>query len=388
MSDESARAGHDPAPTKPTLTDHPAANPDGRDGKNTGQGRLATILGVLNLVLIALLVFAGLWAWQRLLDQQQAAGRELESGLDRELQNIHRQTGRLEAGLNERLNTLDQRQQDLADRQSALRSNLDEIRIPATHDTARDTTDWVLAEAAYLMQIANHRLRLQGDPQVAGLALQTADERLRDLADPALTPVRRELAREITALKNMPAPDREGLSLRLDGLAGQIRELPQRHTLLDRPPAANENQPADSQADGWDRALGMAWGDLKDLVRIRRHDQPAEALLSPKERFFLYQNLRLRLNSARLHLLERNADLLQSDLTQARTLLETYFDQQHPGVRNTLEELRRIGSIQIDPPLPDISASLSVLRRIIAERGREPDAAQPEAPATSTDPDQ
>ena len=386
MSDESVRDGNNP-----TLAEPIPADSDGGDNKNTGPGRLATILAVLNLVLVALLGLAGLWAWQHLSDQQHAAGQALESDLNRQLQDMRRQTERLEAGFNERFNALDGRQQDLADRQSTFQVNLDGIRIPSTRNTAHDATDRVLAEAAYLMKIANHRLRLHGDPQIAGLALQTADERLRDLADPALTPIRRELAREITALKNMPMPDREGLALSLDGLADQIRDLPQRRTLLGTPPAEDEHHPADSQtdqADGWEQALDMAWGDLKDLVRIRRHDQPVEALLAPKERFFLHQNLRLRLNSARLHLLERKAGALQSDLVQARTLLKTYFDPQHPGVQNTLAKLRRIGSVEIDPPAPDISASLAVLRNLMAERGHKHNAEppQPTAPAASTGP--
>ena len=60
---------------------------------------------------------------------------------------------------------------------------------------------WLLAEAEYYMQIANAQLQLAGNPNLARLALLQADDRIRQLANPALTNVRRALSNELRALE-------------------------------------------------------------------------------------------------------------------------------------------------------------------------------------------
>ena len=383
MSNEPAPDPNAPPPTQSPFADSPAADADvaAAPAAPAGPGRWGLILAVVGLALTVALAGAGFLAWQHLQGQQQAAGQRLQAQLDRSLQDLHRDAGRLEANLGERLTALDRRQRDLAEQQTDLAEGLDRARV----FSVRGTAGWALAEVAYLLRIANHRLRLQHDPKIARIALRAADARLRDLADPALTPVRRELAQEIAALENLPDPDLEGLALRLDGLAAQIADLPQRHAMLDGDaPAAEPHRPAAVSDTTWEQALDMAWTDLKDLVRVRRHDQPVQALLTPKERFFLYQNLRLRLNAARLHLLDRNAAALRADLDQARALLARYFDPQHTGVQNALAELKRIAVAPIAPPLPDISGSLAVLRRVTAELAAKRDAAEPASAAPTT----
>lgn len=51
--------------------------------------------------------------------------------------------------------------------------------------------DWLMAEAEYLVQLANHRLLLEKDVATAAVALKAADARLAEVADPALLHVRK-----------------------------------------------------------------------------------------------------------------------------------------------------------------------------------------------------
>ena len=95
-----------------------------------------------------------------------------------------------------------------------------------------DNSHWMAAEAAYLIQIANYRLQLEWDVQTAIRALQTADARLRDSADPSWIPVREILALEIDSLKGVGSADIEGLALKLSALAAGVKNLRLRGTEL------------------------------------------------------------------------------------------------------------------------------------------------------------
>ena len=90
----------------------------------------------------------------------------------------------------------------------------------------RDQRGWVIAEIEYLMRLAIVRLRLVHDIKGATEALIVADERLSDLADPAMLEVREVLANEITALKSLNTPDVEGVGLQLLGISNRIYLLP------------------------------------------------------------------------------------------------------------------------------------------------------------------
>jgi uncharacterized protein HemX len=91
---------------------------------------------------------------------------------------------------------------------------------------ARDT--WLLAEAEYYMQIANAQLQLGNNPRLAMLALEMADERVVQMANPALTDIRRAVAEELAALEAMEKPDLEGATLTLASLARVVDSLPLR----------------------------------------------------------------------------------------------------------------------------------------------------------------
>jgi len=83
-------------------------------------------------------------------------------------------------------------QENLEAAQAALAESLGES-INAQPPTSRD---WKLAEAEYLLRIANHRLLMERDALTAGQLLTTADKILADLGDFSVFDVRSRLADE------------------------------------------------------------------------------------------------------------------------------------------------------------------------------------------------
>ena len=229
---------------------------------------------------------------------------------------------------------------------------------------ARDT--WLLAEAEYYMQIANAQLQLGNNPHLATLALGMADERVVQMANPALTDVRRAIADELAALEVMNKPDIEGVSLTLASLSRVVESLPLQS--VDQG-AADDEQGVDPELSGTARAWASVKGAVSGLVKVTPPDEAARALLTPDTAQLIRANLALQLQAARLALLRGEQAIFEQSLDDADALLEHYFDTSRAPVdsaRQTIAEIRD-GMFAVTPP--DISESLRLIRqfRVLAE---------------------
>jgi len=232
---------------------------------------------------------------------------------------------------------------------------------------ARDT--WLLAEAEYYMQIANAQLQLGNNPHLATLALGMADERVVQMANPALTDVRRAIADELAALEVMNKPDIEGVSLTLASLSRVVESLPLQS--VDQG-AADDEQGMDPELSGTARAWASVKGAVSGLVKVTPPDEAARALLTPDTAQLIRANLALQLQAARLALLRGEQAIFEQSLDDADALLEHYFDTSKAPVdsaRQTIAEIRD-GMFAVTPP--DISESLRLIRqfRVLAETTR------------------
>jgi uroporphyrin-3 C-methyltransferase len=240
---------------------------------------------------------------------------------------------------------------------------------------ARDT--WLLAEAEYYMQIANAQLQLAGNPHLAALALRFADERLLQLADPALTEVRRALSDELRAIDIMEKPDIEGVTLTLASLAGVVDSLPLRQEV---DVLEAESDEVDQELSGLDRAFASLKRAVGDVVSVRRTDEAAAPLTAPDAVYFLRANLALQLQAARLALLRNERAMFEQSLDDASSWLSRYYDIDTAPVRGALDTIAEIrdGLFSVSPP--DISGSLRLLRQHVTLSGSE-------APAPAIDPE-
>jgi len=358
-----------PAPETDTSAETADSAPDTPGEKPAGTGRPggarpALLVGGLAL-LVALGGIGGAWLLYR---QQQTLTARLTgvenrtagelSTLKSALDGLREQNARL----TERLTRLDREQQDLA---GALR----EILRRNTH--LQQT--WLVAEARYLIRLAGQRLALARDPATAIAALRAADARLKDVADPAILPVRKALAEDIDALQKIPMPDVTGLALRLGAL---IRDVD--HLKLLRVRGEQEVKPDKADADigktgapakDWRELPAALWRDMQKLIVIRRHEGPVRPLLTPEQHFFLVQNLKLQLEQARLALLQGNAGLWRDSLDTARKWLKAWFDPADPATVHLEGALRELAGIEIAPELPPPSHSHEAISRYLAEHG-------------------
>lgn len=222
---------------------------------------------------------------------------------------------------------------------------------------------WLLAEAEYYMQIANAQLQLAGSPRLASLALGLADERLLQLANPALTDVRRALANELRALGAMNEPDTEGVTLTLASLAAVVDSLPLRQEIA---LPGDDRAVVDPELTGTDRALASLRSAFEGIVSVRRADETLKPLIAPEAQYFLRANLALQLQAARLAMLRGEETIFQQSLDDAAAWLTEYYDAGSNPVQSALQTITDIRGSVFSVTAPDISESLRLLRQFNA----------------------
>jgi uroporphyrin-3 C-methyltransferase len=94
-------------------------------------------------------------------------------------------------------------------------------------------------------------------------------------------------------------------------------------------------------------------------------------LIAPSQQFFLRENLRMRLLSARIALLARDEKAFRADVRSARDWLQRYFDAHDRQVAAALAALKQLSETDVSIDLPEISASLDAVRqqKLVRERG-------------------
>lgn len=319
---------------------------------------VALLLGGAGLLLAA-------FSWFQFRHEDQAREAELAT-LSQSLGALQ-QAAALKSTLDAQDAALQQSLKAANDRLDSLDSGLADMRKHS--EEGREA--WIKAEAASLLVAAEEEVQLRADPALAIKALQQADARLRLLSDPRLIAVRQEIAREIYALRAVPQADVEGMAVALTGLAESVDRLPLRRSMPEHY-VPGSGSPAAPPATVWQKFRAAAERIFADMFTVRRRGQPVEPLLSPREELFLKLNLELKLENARAALLDHEGQVFHDSVASARSWLQAYFDPQNPSVEAALQQLTDMEGQPISPTLPDLSASLNLLRQLESPRDTAP----------------
>ncbi|HEX6320960.1 MAG TPA: uroporphyrinogen-III C-methyltransferase [Burkholderiales bacterium] len=240
-------------------------------------------------------------------------------------------------------------------------------------DLSRNRDEWQLAEVEQVIAIASQQLQLAGNVRAALLALQLAEARLARADRPQFQPIRRALARDIERLQAVPAIDLPAMSTQLDALVAQVDALPLAFDERgERIGAAQAPAAAAAERGFWSRLGAEVWDELRQLVVVRKVDNPEPPLLPPSQAYFLRENLRLRLLSARLTLLSRDEAGYREDLRAAQAWIRRYFDPSSKQTADALAQLQQLSAATLSFEMPSINESLEAVRAFKSRRDRTP----------------
>ncbi|HOZ94127.1 MAG TPA: uroporphyrinogen-III C-methyltransferase, partial [Ottowia sp.] len=338
------------APASPLAPAHAAA-PRGA-GVSPGLW-LAWLLAAAGLVV-------GLLLWQKLTGmQEQLARQSREAGTQSvEARTLARQAEEGVRDMAGKVAALDARLAELA----AYRAQLDEL----VHSVARARDENLAVDLEAALRLAQDQTQLTGSVEPLLAALRTAERRLARSSDPRLAPVGRAVARDLERVKAASIPDAAGLLARLDQLLRQVDDLPAANEVPHARSAPATTAPAAAAESAWGRLWQSVRDEAQGLLRVSRIERPEASMLSPEQVFFVRENLKLRLQGARLALLARQYEAARADLTAAAMSLGTWFDPASRRTQAAATLLQQVQASTRSAELPRVDDSLVALGQAVA----------------------
>ncbi len=234
-----------------------------------------------------------------------------------------------------------------------------------------DRNDWLLAEAEYLLRLANQRLSLENDWQGSIAILEAADNVLAQTQNPLLNPVRQLLAKELQVLRAVPTVDLTGAIARLQALQDQISELEwMPRTLPEVTAVVEEVVDPEVEPTAWDKFATKAWAGIGTIVRIREHDKALPAPLTPDQHYYLQQNMQLMLEQAQVALVRQQDALYKQSIERTQAWLEEFVMMKNSDAKAVATILAELKNWNVAPEFPQISGSLNRLRQLQDEQRR------------------
>ncbi len=331
-------------------------------------GRGAWVVAIIAIIIALLSAGNSVYLWYRAtrsMDQVKSQVATQQKGHDQRIKALQNSLSRVNQVASSQQQQ-SQQMQALGNRVGKVSQRMGQLSHQLSSLTELLRTDrraWELVQVRHLLTVANDRLQLSRDVAGAATALAIAERRMAQLDDPGLIPVREAVSQELQKLRSVQQVDVSGMAIQLSTLAADVPQLPLKRSIPSHysPQGGQKSAPAGDQ--WWQRALNSVSGAVQKMVTIRRNQKPTPALMAPSHEFFLYQNLQLKLESARLALLQRRTPVFRQTLKTARQWLDTYFKADDPGVQAMKQSLDKMTGQELKPNLPDISRSLHLLRQ-------------------------
>ena len=358
------------------------------DTKQARRSRSGFWFGVIILLIIIGLAGAGFYLFTQLRDQQKGLGGEVKGQMSKQIADyqsqltaIQSQLATVEATIASKdthfTKTLADFSQLHSEKLESTRKELNEAIEQVQRQLGKTRGDWLIADAEYLLSVANERLHLIGDVNTTREALEAADQRLRESGDAGAFKVREEIAKEIAVIKSVIVPDIVGIYASIQTLQDRVDKLvlllPYTGKTL-TPPAKVKEQSSETTEDKG--LLDSAMNQLEGIVTIRHTEHEIKEILTPEQAQFIREQLRVKLEMVKISLVQHNEALFQSSLADAKKWLEQNFTK-NTDVDNFIVELDRFNTIKIHSQFPDISSSLKMLRDITKLRIETDKAMQP-----------
>ena len=315
---------------------------------------------VVAWLLAAVGLVVGLLLWQKVAGMQEQLARQSSEAGSRavEARTLARQADEGVRDMSGRLAALETRVADMA----AYRTQLEDL----VQSVARARDDNLAVDLEAALRLAQDQSQLTGSVEPLLAALRTAERRLVRSSDPRLAPVARAVAHDLDRVKTASLPDTAALLARLDQLLRQADDLPAANGVgagpRDASPAAAAATSGSWWARGWQAVLDEAHG----LLRISRIERPEASMMSPEQVFFVRENLKLRLQGARLALLARQYEAARADLAAASGALGTWFDPASRRTQAAATLLQQLQASARSADLPRADETLVALGHAVA----------------------
>jgi uroporphyrin-III C-methyltransferase len=213
----------------------------------------------------------------------------------------------------------------------------------------------VLAEVLSMLRIAELRLQLTQDVNVAATLLRSADALLARLSEPGVAALRSQLANDLVALQAVNTVEGTALYQQLNTAIAQQQALG----------VESKTAPTHLEVPALTPpfvAINTTWWEtVKNFVSryfvVTQRDQVITPLLSPEQTWLVHKSVELQLRQAQAAVLNGEQALFQTTLQAAASAIEASL--QGEGKAALLTELQTLQTLTLRPPLPSLVARIS-----------------------------
>ncbi|HCM62980.1 MAG TPA: uroporphyrinogen-III C-methyltransferase [Morganella sp. (in: Bacteria)] len=272
---------------------------------------------------------------------------------------------------------------------ATLKHELDLLRSRVSALSSADVKSWLIAQADFLVKMAERKLWNDQDVVTAMVLLKNADASLAEMNDPGLLDVRTALRNDITALSAVSQIDFDGTILRLNQLANQVDNLRIDDGSRDGAPMdSSDSEGITSSVADWRTNLTKSWqGFMSDFITIRRRDSSAAPLLAPNQDIYVRENIRAQLLIAAQAVPRHQEESYKQALDSVSTWVRAYFADNDPENTAFLKEIDELAAQPIAMSIPDSLSSQPLLdklvqtriRRLLNDEALPPPVAEPQA---------
>jgi uroporphyrin-3 C-methyltransferase len=238
---------------------------------------------------------------------------------------------------------------------------------------SRGQNGWMLKEVEHVLRMSQHRLLLDRDFDGALTGLKSADQRINEIGDVRLIPIRKSISKQIQALNQFPHPDYIGIQLQLDNTIAELKNglLKQAsQQVADNQAGSLQETPASKDTTASDKSFDtekyLALGKqfildtientktaLSDSVNITHGEQKVALFIEEQEKKRAYDFLRNKLLGAKYSVSTRDDIAFHQELNAARAWLEN--NDQFTNQDSLTKEIDQLNKNHLTPELPDIS---------------------------------
>lgn len=282
--------------------------------------------------------------------QQQSAEQQFKQALNQQQNRFAQQV----------LGNVNQALDDNNEQVATLTQQVKSLSGQVEHLSQNQSSDWLLHEAEYLIRLASRSLWLEKSPTVALNLLSDANQRLKELNDPSLLPVRQMINKDIESLRLLPELATDDVILTLMGLSEQIGQLP---IAMPNSEAKEVKVELSEDANDWRANLAKSWHIfMEDFITVRRRTANIEPLLSPVQQQNLRQNLQLKLQLGQWAASQHKQSLFLQSITRTQNWLIEYFDTDTIAVQQFIAQLDTLKTRTVSLTLPNKLDSLTAIR--------------------------
>lgn len=322
-------------------------------------GKSLLILSVIAAILIATQAAFDQWYLKKEVADFKAELRDLVSAQSMAVEQAKNLSQQSLQAINQTQNQLNQLTAKIQQSDQMLLSTQERIKTLS----GRQKQDWMLAEVAHLIKLAQLQLTLQKDKSTAIQLLKTADSRLIEISDNSLLPVREAIAQDLSELSLIMDSDVTGIAMSLSAITKAIEGLTLSAIQLqpqEKVSQAKQKTQQQPPAEGFD-VHQLYRNFLKDFVVIKDYSEPVKPLITPEMRQNLVSNIQLALQQAQIALLQSRETLYRKHIGDAIHWIAEYYVKDNKS-KNILTQLAQLRTAPVDVRYPSHLRSQKALQ--------------------------